>query len=96
VPLVGASHTRSFFVITGGSRGSKSGIECLDLVMILEDHRGTRRLLSSKFELGADASQGSRTTRPPRFSRHPLEGEYRNPESERRLCCSQTLKPALT
>jgi lipid-binding SYLF domain-containing protein len=32
------------------------GIEGVDLVMIIQNERGMQRLLSSKFELGADAS----------------------------------------
>ncbi len=45
-----------FFAITGGSWGLQIGIEGIDLVMIIQDDRGMKQLLSSKFELGADAS----------------------------------------
>ena len=45
-----------FFAITGGSWGLQIGVEGIDLVMIIQDERGMRQLLSSKFELGADAS----------------------------------------
>jgi SH3 domain-containing YSC84-like protein 1 len=45
-----------FFAITGGSWGLQIGIEGVDLVMIIQDERGMKQLLSSKFELGADAS----------------------------------------
>jgi SH3 domain-containing YSC84-like protein 1 len=45
-----------FFVITGGSWGLQIGVEGVDLVMIIQNERGMQRLLSSKFELGADAS----------------------------------------
>src|SRR5579859_667202 len=45
-----------FFAITGGSWGLEIGVEGVDLVMIIQDERGMRKLLSSKFELGADAS----------------------------------------
>jgi len=45
-----------FFAITGGSWGLQIGIEGVDLVMIIQNERGMRQLLSSKFELGADAS----------------------------------------
>jgi lipid-binding SYLF domain-containing protein len=45
-----------FFAITGGSWGLQIGIEGVDLVMIIQDERGMHQLLSSKFELGADAS----------------------------------------
>ncbi|HUY94653.1 MAG TPA: lipid-binding SYLF domain-containing protein [Terracidiphilus sp.] len=46
----------AFFAITGGSWGLQIGIEGIDLVMIVQNNRGMQRLLSSKFELGADAS----------------------------------------
>jgi lipid-binding SYLF domain-containing protein len=46
----------AFFAITGGSWGLQIGIEGVDLVMIIQNERGMQRLLSSKFELGADAS----------------------------------------
>lgn len=45
-----------FFAITGGSWGLQIGVEGIDLVMIIQNERGMRQLLSSKFELGADAS----------------------------------------
>jgi len=45
-----------FFAITGGSWGLQIGVEGVDLVMIIQNERGMRQLLSSKFELGADAS----------------------------------------
>ena len=45
-----------FFTITGGSWGLQIGVEGVDLVMIIQNERGMRQLLSSKFELGADAS----------------------------------------
>ena len=46
----------AFFAITGGSWGLQIGIEGIDLVMIIQNDSGMRRLLQSKFELGADAS----------------------------------------
>jgi lipid-binding SYLF domain-containing protein len=46
----------AFFAITGGSWGLQIGVEGIDLVMIIQNDRGMQRLLSSKFELGADAS----------------------------------------
>ncbi len=46
----------AFFAITGGSWGLQIGIEGVDLVMIIQNDRGMRRLLASKFELGGDAS----------------------------------------
>src|SRR5579863_2776004 len=45
-----------FFAITGGSWGLQIGVEGVDLVMVIQNERGMRQLLSSKFELGADAS----------------------------------------
>jgi lipid-binding SYLF domain-containing protein len=45
----------AFFDITGGSWGLQIGVEGVDLVLIIQD-RGMERLLSSKFEIGADAS----------------------------------------
>lgn len=45
-----------FFAITGGSWGLQIGVEGVDLVMIIQNEQGMRQLLSSKFELGADAS----------------------------------------
>jgi len=46
----------AFFAITGGSWGLQIGVEGIDLVLIIQDERGMKQLLSSKFELGADAS----------------------------------------
>ena len=46
----------AFFAITGGNWGLQIGIEGIDLVMIIQNEKGMERLLSSKFELGADAS----------------------------------------
>lgn len=46
----------AFFAITGGSWGLQIGVEGIDLVMIIQNDRGMQRLLSSKFQLGADAS----------------------------------------
>jgi len=45
-----------FFAITGGSWGLQIGVEGVDLVMIIQNERGMKELLASKFELGADAS----------------------------------------
>jgi lipid-binding SYLF domain-containing protein len=46
----------AFFAITGGSWGLQIGVEGVDLVMIIQNDRGMQRLLSSEFQLGADAS----------------------------------------
>ena len=45
-----------FFAITGGSWGLQIGVEGIDLAMIIQDERGMHQLLSSKFEIGGDAS----------------------------------------
>jgi lipid-binding SYLF domain-containing protein len=46
----------AFFAITGGNWGLQIGVEGVDLVMIFQGEKGMQHLLSSKFELGADAS----------------------------------------
>jgi len=46
----------SFFTITGISAGWQIGVEGVDLVMIFQGDGGMERLISSKFQLGADAS----------------------------------------
>jgi SH3 domain-containing YSC84-like protein 1 len=46
----------AFFAITGGNWGLQIGVEGVDLVMIIQSDRGMQHLLSSKFQMGADAS----------------------------------------
>jgi SH3 domain-containing YSC84-like protein 1 len=46
----------AFFKIEGGSFGFQIGGQAVDLVMLIMNDNGMRSLLSSKFELGADAS----------------------------------------
>jgi SH3 domain-containing YSC84-like protein 1 len=46
----------TFFSITGGNWGLQIGVEGVDLVMVFEGERGMQRMLSSNFQLGADAS----------------------------------------
>lgn len=46
----------AFFAITGGSWGLQIGVEGIDLVMVIQNDHGMQQLLSSKFELGGDAS----------------------------------------
>ena len=46
----------AFFSIKGGSFGFQIGAQAVDLVMLVMNEHGMRSLLSSKFELGADAS----------------------------------------
>src|SRR6266852_1947392 len=46
----------AFFTVTGGSFGLQIGGQAVDLVMLVMNQEGMRNLLSSKFQLGADAS----------------------------------------
>lgn len=46
----------AFFVLTGGSFGLQIGVEGVDLVMIIQNDDGMKRLIGSGFELGTDAS----------------------------------------
>jgi SH3 domain-containing YSC84-like protein 1 len=46
----------AFFKIEGGSFGFQIGGQAVDLIMLVMNDNGMRSLLSSKFELGADAS----------------------------------------
>ncbi|MGH9602132.1 MAG: lipid-binding SYLF domain-containing protein, partial [Terriglobales bacterium] len=46
----------AFFGVEGGSFGLQIGVQGVDLVMVIMNEQGMRKLLSSKFKLGADAS----------------------------------------
>jgi len=46
----------AFITISGGNWGLQIGVEAVDLVMIIQNDKGMQRLLSSNFQLGADAS----------------------------------------
>jgi lipid-binding SYLF domain-containing protein len=46
----------AFFRMEGGSVGLQIGGEAVDLVMLVMNERGMRSLMSSKFQLGADAA----------------------------------------
>jgi len=46
----------AFFLVEGGSFGFQLGGQAVDLVMLIMNNDGMQHLLSSKFELGADAS----------------------------------------
>jgi lipid-binding SYLF domain-containing protein len=46
----------SFFAITGGSWGLQIGAEGVDLVMIIQNDKGMNQLISSRFQIGGDAS----------------------------------------
>jgi SH3 domain-containing YSC84-like protein 1 len=49
----------AFIMISGGSWGLQIGIEAVDLVMIIQNEKGMQELLSSNFQLGADASSAA-------------------------------------
>jgi lipid-binding SYLF domain-containing protein len=46
----------AFITISGGSWGLQIGVEAVDLVMIIQNEKGMQKLLTSNFQLGADAS----------------------------------------
>jgi len=46
----------AFIEMGGGSWGTQFGVESVDLVMVFRSDKGMQKLLSSKFELGRDAS----------------------------------------
>ena len=46
----------AFITISGGSWGLQIGVEAVDLVMIIQNEKGMQNMLSSNFQLGADAS----------------------------------------
>jgi lipid-binding SYLF domain-containing protein len=46
----------AFFMLEGGSVGFQIGGQAVDLVMLVMNKQGMENLLSSKFQLGADAS----------------------------------------
>jgi len=46
----------AFFDVEGGSWGLQIGVEGIDLVMIIQNDHGMQELLSSKFQIGGDAS----------------------------------------
>ena len=46
----------AFITISGGSWGLQIGVEAVDLVMIIQNEKGVQKLLSSNFQIGADAS----------------------------------------
>jgi SH3 domain-containing YSC84-like protein 1 len=48
--------TPAFFTVKGGSFGLQAGGQAVDLIMLIMNRDGMRHLLSSQFELGADAS----------------------------------------
>jgi SH3 domain-containing YSC84-like protein 1 len=46
----------AFITISGGNWGLQIGVEAVDLVMIIQNEKGMQKLISSNFQLGADAS----------------------------------------
>src|ERR1700674_3146994 len=46
----------AFITISGGSWGLQIGVEAVDLVLIIQNDKGMQKLLSSNFQIGADAS----------------------------------------
>jgi lipid-binding SYLF domain-containing protein len=46
----------AFIKLGGGSWGTQIGVEAIDLVMVIKSEKGMQKLLSSKFEIGKDAS----------------------------------------
>jgi lipid-binding SYLF domain-containing protein len=46
----------AFIQMGGGSWGTQLGVEAVDLVMVFRGTQGMQKLLSSKFEIGRDAS----------------------------------------
>ena len=46
----------AFIRIAGGSWGTQIGAEAVDLVMVIKSEKGMQRLLSSRLEIGRDAS----------------------------------------
>jgi lipid-binding SYLF domain-containing protein len=46
----------AFFTVSGGTWGLQIGVEAVDVVAIFQNDKAMRRLLSSNFQIGADAS----------------------------------------
>ena len=46
----------AFITISGGSWGLQIGVEAVDVVLIIQNDKGVQKLLSSNFQIGADAS----------------------------------------
>ena len=59
----------AFFTIAGGSFGAQIGIEGVDNVLMIMNQRGMDRLLSDKFQIGAEAICCCRPGRAPRRRR---------------------------
>jgi lipid-binding SYLF domain-containing protein len=59
----------AFFTITGGSWGAQVGLEGVDNVLMIMNQKGMERLLSDKFQIGAQASAAAGPV-----GRHPSAG----------------------
>jgi SH3 domain-containing YSC84-like protein 1 len=46
----------AFITISGGSWGLQIGVEAVDVILIIQNEKGMQKLLSSNFQIGADAS----------------------------------------
>jgi lipid-binding SYLF domain-containing protein len=67
----------AFVSIGGGSWGLQIGVEGVDLVMLVMNDHGLQHLLSSKFQVGADASASAGPV-----GRHASAGTDRKMDSE--------------
>jgi lipid-binding SYLF domain-containing protein len=77
-----------FFSVTGGSWGAQIGLEGVDNVLMIMNQKGMDRLLTSKFQIGGEASACRRPSWPARDGGYGLEVGYGNIElfpSEGRL-----------
>src|ERR1700680_2133367 len=46
----------AFITMSGGSWGLQIGVEAVDVVLVIQNEKGMQKLLSSNFQIGADAS----------------------------------------
>lgn len=70
----------AFIQIGGGSWGTQIGIEAVDLVMVIKSTKGMQKLLSSKFEIGRDASVAVGPRGTAFFRKHGCEAGYDDPD----------------
>ena len=55
-PDTGAWSAPAFLTLTGGSVGLQVGAQSVDVVLLIQNGRGLRRLLGNQFKLGGDVS----------------------------------------
>ena len=55
-PDTGAWSAPAFMTLTGGSIGLQVGAQSADVILVVQNRRGLRRLLDNQFKLGGDAS----------------------------------------